>query len=53
MGEPGKPEWQNFQTIKLENGKIKTGELPRDFWGNMKEQYEAHNKDYSGVYKGK
>ncbi|MFC1920978.1 FAD-dependent oxidoreductase [Chloroflexota bacterium] len=47
------PEWQKYVTIKLENGKVKTGELPLAFWGNMKEQYEAHNKDYSGVYKGK
>ncbi len=47
------PEWQKYLTIKLENGKVKTGELPLAFWGNMKEQYEAHNKDYTGVYKGK
>jgi len=49
----GQPEWQKFLTIKLEKGKVKTGELPRNFWGNMKEQYEAHNKDYTGVYKVK
>jgi len=49
----GQPEWQKFLTIKLEKGKVKTGELPRNFWGNMKEQYEAHNKDYTGVYKEK
>ncbi|MFP4642695.1 MAG: FAD-dependent oxidoreductase [Dehalococcoidia bacterium] len=47
------PEWRKFLTIKQENGKVKTGELPLTFWGNMKEQYEAHNKDYTGVYKGK
>jgi len=47
------PEWQKFLTIKLENGKVKTGELPLAFWGNMKNQYEAHNKDYDGVYRGK
>ena len=45
------PEWNKFLTIKLENGKVKIGELPLTFWGNMKEQYEAHNKDYTGVYK--
>jgi len=49
----GRPEWQKFLTIKLENGKVKTGELPLNFWGNMKEQYEAYNKDYTGVYKRK
>jgi succinate dehydrogenase/fumarate reductase flavoprotein subunit len=47
------PEWNKFITIKLENGKVRTGELPMRFFGNMKEQYEAHNKDYAGVYKGK
>ncbi len=47
------PEWNKFLTIKLENGKVNTGLLPLTFWGNMKKQYEAHNKDYAGVYKGK
>jgi len=47
------PEWRKFLTVKLENGKVKTGELPLAFWGNMKNQYEAHNKDYTGVYRGK
>jgi len=47
------PEWNKFLTIKLENNKVKTGELPQEFWGDMKKQYEAHNKDYTGVYKGK
>ena len=47
------PEWNKLLTIKQENGKVKTGELPLAFWGNMKEQYEAHNKDYAGVYKRK
>jgi succinate dehydrogenase/fumarate reductase flavoprotein subunit len=47
------PEWNKFLTIKLENDKIKTGERPQEFWGEMKKQYEAHNQDYTGVYKGK
>lgn len=46
------PEWNKFSTIKLENDEIKIGEKPQEFWGNMKEQYEKHNKDYEGVYKG-
>ena len=46
-------EWNKFLTIKLENNKVKTGELPQEFWGDMKKQYEAHNQDYTGVYKGK
>ncbi len=47
------PEWDKFLTIKQENGGIKIGERPQAFWGDMKKQYEAHNKDYTGVYKGK
>ncbi len=47
------PEWNKFLTIKLENDKVKIGELPLTFWGNMKKQYEARNKDYTGVYRGK
>jgi hypothetical protein len=46
-------EWNKFLTIKLENNNIKIGERPTAFWGNMQEQYEAHNKDYTGVYAGK
>ena len=44
------PEWNKFLTIKQLSGEIKFGELPQRFYGNMKEQYEAHNKDYTGVY---
>ena len=47
------PEWDKYLTMKLENNKVKTGELPQKFWGDMKQQYETHNKDYSGVYSGK
>ncbi len=47
------PEWRKFLTIKLENGKVKTGDLPLAFWGDMKKEYEARNKDYAGVYKEK
>jgi hypothetical protein len=47
------PEWNKFLTIRLENGKVKTGQRPQNFWGDMKQQYEAHNKDYTGVYKRK
>jgi succinate dehydrogenase/fumarate reductase flavoprotein subunit len=45
------PEWNKFLTIKLEDGKVKTGLAPLNYWGNMKTQYEANNKDYTGVYK--
>ena len=47
------PEWNKFLTIKLEDDKVKIGERPPEFWGDMKQQYEAHNKDYEGVYRGK
>jgi succinate dehydrogenase/fumarate reductase flavoprotein subunit len=47
------PQWNKFVTVKLENNKVKVGELPLNFWGNMVANYEAHNKDYTGVYKGK
>jgi succinate dehydrogenase/fumarate reductase flavoprotein subunit len=47
------PEWDKFITVKLENGKVKTGELPARYWGNMENSYEAHNRDYTGKYKGK
>jgi succinate dehydrogenase/fumarate reductase flavoprotein subunit len=47
------PEWNRFVTIRLENNKVKVGELPFDYWGDMKANYEARNKDYAGVYQGK
>jgi succinate dehydrogenase/fumarate reductase flavoprotein subunit len=47
------PEWNKYLTVKLDNNKVKVGELPMTFWGDMKKQYEAHNKDYTGVYRGK
>jgi succinate dehydrogenase/fumarate reductase flavoprotein subunit len=47
------PEWNKFVTVKLENNRVVTGELPVDYWGDMKANYEEHNKDYTGVYQGK
>jgi succinate dehydrogenase/fumarate reductase flavoprotein subunit len=44
------PEWKKFITLKLVNGKVKVGELPHAYWGNLKENYKAHNKDYKGIY---
>lgn len=46
-------DWNKFVTVKLENDKVKEGELPLDYWGDLKANYEAHNKDYTGVYTGK
>ena len=45
------PGWNKFLIAKLENNKFTTSLKEQRFWGNMKEQYEAHNKDYTGVYK--
>ncbi len=46
-------EWDKYITVRLENDKVKAGELPQAYWGNMKANYEAHNKDYTGVYQWK
>jgi succinate dehydrogenase/fumarate reductase flavoprotein subunit len=46
-------EWNKYISIKLEDNKVKTGELPVNFWGDMKANYESHNRDYTGVYKRK
>ncbi len=35
------------------DGKVKFDRIPIRYWGNMKEEYEAHNPDYAGVYRGK
>ena len=47
------PEWNKYITIKLENDSVKDSSLPVNYWGNMKANYEARNRDYAGVYKGK
>lgn len=41
----------NYLLVKLENDAVKFERVPIRYWGNMKEQYEAHNQDYTGVYK--
>jgi succinate dehydrogenase/fumarate reductase flavoprotein subunit len=46
------PEWAKFLVIKMEDGKVKTELKPLDFYGDIKQNYEAHNKDYTGVYQG-
>lgn len=35
-------KWKKWITLKLENGKVKQGELPINYWGPLKENYEAH-----------
>ncbi|MBN1568725.1 MAG: hypothetical protein JXA73_12830, partial [Acidobacteria bacterium] len=46
------PEWKKFITLKLVDGKVKAGEMPHAYWGNPKENYEAHNGEYKGIYTG-
>ncbi len=46
-------EWRKFITLEQADGKVQIGELPLGYWGNLKESYEAHNKDYTGVYEAK
>jgi succinate dehydrogenase/fumarate reductase flavoprotein subunit len=36
------PEWHKWIVIKLAEEKVKVSELPLDFWGDLKEHYEAH-----------
>ena len=36
------PEWRKWVTIRLEDGKVRVGELPLDFWEPLKENYERH-----------
>ncbi len=47
------PEWNKYIAIKLENNKLKTSDIPMHFWGDMKANYEARNRDYAGVYRNK
>ena len=44
-------EEKNYLALHLEDGKVCFERIPIRYWGNMKEQYEAHNPDYTGVYK--
>jgi succinate dehydrogenase/fumarate reductase flavoprotein subunit len=36
------PEWHKWITTKLEGDQVKVGELPIDYWGSLKENYEVH-----------
>jgi succinate dehydrogenase/fumarate reductase flavoprotein subunit len=37
------PEWRKWITIKQDEGKVKAGELPLDYHGDMVKNYEAHH----------
>ncbi len=44
-------EMKYYLALRQEDGKPVFERIPLRYWGNMKEQYEAHNPDYTGVYK--
>jgi len=45
------PEWDKFVTIRLENGKVKAGELPFDYWllPPNASTYQENYKQHSGL----
>jgi hypothetical protein len=47
----GTPEWEKFITLKLVDKKV-AGEKPHAYWGDLKKNHDAHNRDYRGVYTG-
>ena len=49
--ETDEQEEKNYLVLSQVDGEVRFERLPIRFWGNMKEQYEAHNPDYTGVYK--
>lgn len=40
------PEWHKFITVKLENSKVKIGELPIDYYRSLTENYATYNEEY-------
>jgi len=42
--EDDPPEWHKWVTLKLDEDRVKVGELPLDYYGSLKENYEAHSK---------
>ena len=40
--EADPPEWHKFVTVKLEDGKVVEGDMPLDYYGDLKDNYEAH-----------
>ncbi len=43
------PDWHNFVTVRLEEGEVVGGSMPIDYFGPLKEGYEAYNRDYIGA----
>jgi succinate dehydrogenase/fumarate reductase flavoprotein subunit len=40
--EMDQAEWKKWVTVKLDQGKVKTGEFPLDYYGDMEKNYRAH-----------
>jgi succinate dehydrogenase/fumarate reductase flavoprotein subunit len=40
--EVNPPEWQKWVTVKLDEGKVRTGELALDYHGDFEKNYDAH-----------
>ncbi|MFX1570497.1 MAG: FAD-dependent oxidoreductase [Promethearchaeota archaeon] len=45
------PEWHKFITVRLENNRVEVGEKPIDYYGSLKQNYEAYNDDYIRRFK--
>ena len=46
------PEWNKFLTIKLRDDKGSVGEQPHGYFGGLKTNDEAPNRDYAAVWQG-
>ena len=44
--ETDPPEDAHFITIRQEDGKVIRGDVPFQYWGGLKEEYEKRNQDY-------
>ena len=40
------PEWHKFVTVWKDEGGVRNGSLPIDYYGNLTENYERHNARY-------
>ena len=45
--EADPPDWHKFVTVRIENEAVVEGALPLDYYGPLKENYEANNTDYT------
>ncbi len=43
------PEWHKFVLVRNTTDGLKVGETPIDYYGSLKDNYEAHNRDYVGA----